>query len=229
MNRTIWTLAIVTWMSGCGDPNEPKLGDKDAESGPYCEETATDLALDEATPLGGSAQDLLALVPEPWLETLTYADGGTTGLAFTLDASAATASWIVGEAVYPDNGGNTPAIAIECPPRIAIDVGLAFGTQDGAFDEPSTPITLTSYDGATLDFWHDLDPESLGGTFDMDAVTEEPDWDERSLTLSGSITADGTSGAIEGQISGEDDCAEGDPCTAWAQLVEVGTWGETEE
>ena len=70
---------------------------------PYCEDVATDLALDEVTDLGFAAQAMvdLAVTPSPFAETFTWAAGGETELTLTV-GPAGTARGSVRPAAVAD-------------------------------------------------------------------------------------------------------------------------------
>ncbi|MDP2312190.1 MAG: hypothetical protein Q8P41_04740 [Pseudomonadota bacterium] len=213
-------LALLVPLAGCP-------GDK-VNEGPSCESASTELALDEVTVLGFSAADVLVNLAPHEDAVLTWADGTVTDLSLDF-APGATARFIDLTEVPPTGSGPTPAIAIVCDDYVEIDVGLGFATADGAFAEDlATLMGATAADTAWID--EPLDLEALAGTFDLVPFVDAEDWDELSASIRVDLAAGApTSGVISGVASGEDECAEGDECTAWATQVPVGTWGPTPE
>ena len=214
--RCIGMLAVV---AGCG------LGGKDLETGPYCEDTPTVVALDEVTDLGFAAQALVDLAQGDHTETFTWArDDSTTPLSLTVTHGGGEARFVDSTAVYPDGGGESPAIGVICEDRVEVDVDLQFATDDGAFDE-AWALAIWGVESDTATFRQDLDPDGLGGSYDMADDIGDEAYDDRSLWVGGAFALEGASGEVMGQISGSEDCDAGDTCTAWAASVSVGSWG----
>lgn len=188
---------------------------------PYCEDTRTAIAPDEATALGITANDVLAGLPAEETTTFRYVDGASTDLtiAFTPDAQA---YFVDSVAVYPETDGPVPAIAVVCDDRIEFDGTLAFATADGAFAESLAVTLAATADAANIR--EELDLDALTGTFDIEPFVDAEDYDALAAWIDVSFVAGQSQGKVEGQASGEDECADGDECTAWAQVVEVGTW-----
>lgn len=199
------------------------LGNDPAEL-PYCEDVATALAMDEVSPLGFSGADVLAFAAGTKDETLVYARRGVDDTPLTLElGSVDGARFVQSTAVYPDEGGVQADIGVVCDDRVEVDVAVELITADGAFDE-AWQGALVAISGDAASTRHELDPDALGGTYDMDVDIDVADYDARSLWVEIQLDAIGTSGAIRGQVSGEEDCTSGD-CAAWSSEVVVGTWG----
>jgi len=216
---------VVLWACSGGGPDDPSSTDTDTDevSGPHCEDTPTVVALDEVTPLGFAASELAAWAEGTHAETFVYAEGGSTPLTLAVTVGP-EARYVTSVAVYPDDG-TQPAIGVECFDRVEVDLSVSLETDDGAFDE-GFDTTLQSMDGLSAEWFATLDPGALGGSYDLD--DPEVDWSERKLFVQASFDAEGSSGSIAGQLSGQDDC-EGPDCAAWAMNVEVGHWGQGEE
>ncbi len=195
---------------------------------PYCEDTATEVALDEETDLGFAAQAVvdLAVTPSPWAETFTWERGGSTELTLTV-GPAGTALYVESEAVYPDSG-EVAAIGVECPNRVEVQAPVGFVTADGAFGE-SWDVVLSSVDGTTVTFGRELDPFGLTGSYDVLPDVGEPEYDELDLWVRGTFAAAGATGEVSGSASGEDECEDGETCSAWNSSFQVGTWGGEDE
>lgn len=215
-SHTLSALGLLS-LSAC-DPLVEKPADEDLGG---CVWTTTAVAMDEVTELGISANDLLALSEGERAETFTYAQGGTAALSLSV-SSLGTAAVLTGEPIASETD-----VYYDCPTTLSVDVTVGFSTDDGAFAESwDTALTTTADTVSSAFFWVELDPDALGGSYDFSADITEPDYDERSLWASGQISAEGAWGEIAGQVSGSDDCADGDECSAWASMVEVGQWGE---
>lgn len=210
-------LLLLAPLFGC----TPKPAD-----GPYCAQTVTDVALDEVTPIGVDAATVLADLPTTEDATLVYADATRTALALHY-APGDTARFVDQEAVYPE-GGTTIDIAVICDDYVAVDVNMDLTTDDGVFAETLGTEIQAGEDGIGHIF-QELDLDHMGGSFDIADYTTTSDWTDASAWVEATLDGDGTtSGIISGQVSGEDPCDSGDTCTAWAQNVDVGTWGGDE-
>ncbi len=213
-----YIVALVGLMVACNRGEESDLG-------PTCEGTPVVVALDEVTPIGLTAGDLIARIPAHQDAEFTYADGTTTPLAldFTVGAEATFTDL---EAVYPE--GNSIDIGVICDDAISVPVDLTFATADGVFDEAiSTPATATTEDLGSLN--KELDLAAMGGTFVIDDYTDVTDYTDARLFISVALHDDAvTTGAVNGDVSGEDPC-DGDTCSAWDAAVDVGLWGAPTE
>jgi hypothetical protein len=194
----------------------------DEGEGPFCEDTATVVALDEDTALGLPARVLtdLAVTPSPFAATLTLARGGTTPLTLLVD-EVGEARFVDSEAVYPDDGV-FPAIAIECPDRVELDVTGHFTSDDGAFAEVF-PTTLRATAADTATFSAVLDATTLQGSHDATLDVDEPDIATLDVVIDATFDAAGSHGLVHTVATGEEQCV-GNECTAWAADIEVGTW-----
>lgn len=202
-------------------------GDNKEASTPSCIATETDVALDEVSPLGFAPAEMLAQVPASDAAEFTYADASSTTLSLGF-APGTTATFVDLEADYPDTG-EVIDIGVICDDYVAVDVDLDFQTDDGVFDEA---LSSELHAGADLvvTLHVDLDLAAMGGTFDIGDYTTETDWDDARAGIDVAFTDGGpTSGIVAGDVSGQDECADGDQCSAWSSMVEVGTWGDAGE
>ncbi len=203
-------------------------GDRDSSTHgemPYCDDTRTELALDAVTPLGFSGADLVAGIPATETATLTWADDATTALTLTF-APGDRATHVDSEAVYPE-GGEGPAIGIECPDRVEVGGGFTFTTADGAFAE-SWEVAVRGTEPAPL-LRVELDLDGLSGTFDLVPFVTAEGWDDLSAAIEVSWADGASAGVIEGQASGSGPCEDDDDCTAWSESVDVAAWGAASE
>lgn len=211
--------ASVLLLVGCGSNR--------ALDGVRCEDHPTELAFDEASPLGFTPAELVAGIPASESPVLTWADGGTTLLTLGWTAGT-TARYVESVEVYPDDGGEHTLMAPVCDDRVEVDGTLTFATDDGAFAEVWTVVVAGASPDPRLTVPLALD--DLAGDFDLEPFVDAEDWDELSASVA--ITwADGASaGVVSGQASGEEDgCVTGETCSAWAEEVDVATWGAPAE
>lgn len=193
------------------------------DEGVHCEDTPRDIAMDEVTPIGRTAEDVIAQVPVEEATTLGYADGATTPLTLGF-APAGTARFVDSEAVYPE-GGEVPAIAVICDDRIEADGVFTFATEDGAFAESFDAPVAATESAITLNV--ELDLDGLSGTFRIEPFVQAEDYDELRAWIDVRFAEGASSGSVAGQASGEEEC-DGDDCAAWAEQVPVGTWPPAE-
>ncbi|MDP2306537.1 MAG: hypothetical protein Q8P18_10990 [Pseudomonadota bacterium] len=195
---------------------------------PICRSTRTEIALDEVTPLGFSAADVLAHLAPQEDAALRWADGTVTDLSLDF-APGTTARFVDGTVEPPTSGAPMPEIAIVCDDYIEVDVAIGFATADGEFAEQlKSRIRAITADTGVIDAALALD--ALVGTFDLAPFVEAESWDDLTAWVHVDLTSDGrTRGYVAGTASGEEPCAEGEECTAWAEDVAVATWGEPAE
>lgn len=212
-------LPLVLLLAACPTVEKPDDG-LDSE-GPHCEDTSTAITFDEVTALGFSAADVLLSVPTAQTTEFAYVDdrSAVLDLGFT---PGPTAWFVASEAVYPDSGEESPAIGVECEDRVEIDGTFTFTTDDGAFAESFASTVAAT--GSAVTLRQELDLDALAGTFDLAFYVQSSDWDELAAWIDVVFVGGASSGAVSGQASGEDECEDGEECTAWAEMVEVGSW-----
>jgi hypothetical protein len=214
-------ISLLLFAIACDD------GDKEDNTGPSCKDTEHPIGLDDDTPLGFTARQIADLVTPPYAGVLTWADGATTGLDVVLTPDGE--AWFIDSEVVEGTGDTQPAIWPICEDRVAISAAFTFNTDDGAFAE-SWSCRPEATEATSATWSHPLDLDALEGTFDLVPFVESTDYDELRAWIDGVVTAPGSStGVIAGQASGEEDCDPGDTCVAWAENVDVGTWGSIEE
>ena len=211
-------LPLLTLVA-CGDENK---GDDVVAEMPYCEETRTEVGLDEVSPLGFSGAQVLALAEGEWTSTLVFDGGSETPLAIGVTALDATAVHVDSEAVYP-TGGEVADIAVICDDYVEVQVFSSFVSEDGSFDE-AWSVPLRSFDGLQAGASVDFDDQALQGSYRFTEL-DPSEYDEVIHFLTASFDGAATSGVVDAQATGQEDCT-GSDCTAWAANFTVATWGE---
>lgn len=165
------------------------------DGGSYCLDTPTVLAPGDATPLGVSAEQLLADKLGARATTLTFADeplslsdawkGKQLPLTVELRYEGGEVRWIDSEPNPDwDDSGNDSGFPGECIDRLEIDVALDFVTEGGEFDEhPAATLSATTPDRAEL--LADLLPPGLAGSFDPAALYGDPEWMVNKVQVAG--------------------------------------------
>lgn len=228
MRSSGWLGAMAVAMVACTGaepPNEQPGGQFGEEAGAHCVVlTETPLALDEISPLGFSAQELLALAAGASEHELDWVQlGQTTSLSLAV-TSLDSASYVE-QGVERDEGYGGPEPW--CPNVVKVAVRLELSTEDGALAESAeTALTSEGADRVSLT----LPLDAVAGSFDpWDHVPAGTDFDEVRAWLELNFDASGLSGRIDGQGSG----VVGDPndpdSVAYAQGFDIATFGDTEE
>lgn len=192
--------------SGCGDAAARTDADGDQISGGQTGEESLGcaavnrqpLAAGAVSPLGFSANQLFEALGTQQSITLTWAEGGTTRLAVTIDASSAEVEFIDRElGVAP--GGREPAgeVAIDCSDVLSAELTLRFVTDDGAFDE-TWSVTLSADTLTTARVFHRFDASALSGSFRVTQV-DAAEFDELRTYLSLSFVEHVWSGSLHGE------------------------------
>ena len=218
MHRTLLTIPAWLLITGCfqGDKN-------DLEDGPYCENTATVLALDEASALGFSGADMLALAEGGFDETLTWAaDSSTTPIHISVGYAEGEVRFVDSEAVYPEGEGETPAIGVECEDFVEVDVSVVVTTTDGALDE-TYELALISFEGTHISTSASFDHTEMGGSYEF-TLMDPSEYDDVTHGLDMAFDAAGSSGELTAMAEGCDDDCTGDECTCWASIDTIASW-----
>lgn len=216
---------VLLGAAGCG-----LFDGKEEVNGPSCEDTPTVITAEEVSALGFAAADVLAFSEGAQTPTFTWTgSGATTAMTLTLNrASDGEVRFVDSEAVAGDTG-MSPAIWVECTDRVEVDMELYLSTEDGVLDWVG-PVVLVATEASASSWSLTLAPEDLATPFPVSDYTDTTDYDEVALYLDAAYDASGTRGALTLHMSGsDDDCVDGDDCTAWASQDELGTWGAATE
>lgn len=157
---------MILLLLGCGD------GTKDETDGPSCDRTETALTIDESTPLGFSAGELLT-----WLE-------GTDVVPFTLAgdsadrdveivvASDGVYTWVDQEEAPSTGGGMEPAIGVVCEDSVEVGATVGFTTSTGEFAE-SWAVTLAASASGAARATVDVELDEVEGSYAPEASAIE--------------------------------------------------------
>lgn len=198
------------------------LDENKEASGPSCVDTPTDVTMDEVTPLGFAANDVLPLAAGTHGVQFVYPDDGATVTTIVVTPGAA-ARYVDSVADYPDTGA-VPAIDVICESRVEIDATETFVSADGAFDE-AWDYVLSATEVGLVSFAGQIPDATFHGSYVLADHTTATDYDKLTASVTANFAADSLQGSLDGQASGEDkDCVDGEACTAWAEMIEIGTW-----
>lgn len=220
-----WLLVPLVLTTACTLGTDPDDGGQiGEESGARCEAVGrTALAVDEESALGFAPQALVDLAVGSTTSTLDWADGTSTPLVE--DVVVTGAMELVDYEVIDTGTGDGTQTAMEmalwCPDQVEIEVTLSLTTDDGRLAESvATRLQASEVDLVTA--WMTLDQPQ--GTFDAwDFAPAGNDYDDMRAWIDLTWDASGASGVVHGQGEGTD----GD--TAFAENVDIGSWGVVEE
>ena len=211
-------LVASTALSACSDPETSAGGQIGGEAAQCKAVTTTPLPMDQASVLGFSGADVMALAGGDHTATLTWAKGGTTDVTVSVATTAPEARYLDME--YVDDGsGIEPAIG--CADVVEVDVTFGFTTADGAFAE-SWASKIQAPSATEASFYRELDLGGLAGSY---AVTEvDPAaFDEVRAFLDATFDATGAHGTVSGQAILNGDASDPDS-TASAQMFDIASW-----
>jgi hypothetical protein len=170
------------------------------EGGVVCQAvTTTPLGLDDPTPLGFSAGELLDATMGDHGAAVAWITGAETDMAIALsyvDGSAEfqERDWVGGE-------GSLELAASGCPDVIQLSARVDVATADGALDESWEVVALAD-SASRLSFTRVL--EELSGSLSIEDFAPDGDWTGIRAWVDLAIGADGVTGKLSGQVSGED-------------------------
>jgi hypothetical protein len=169
------------------EPDGPGMGGQfGQEDEPWCvEASAAPLAVDETSSLGFAPQGVLDLVLGDHAPTLTWADGGSTGLSLPVDDRGE--AW---EITYE----NTSEYDIGCASSVGIAVTVGFVTEDGRFDE-GWDLRLEAWEEGSVA--HRITLDSIAGTFTLADHVDISEYEETWVDLHLQFDDAGATGLIE--------------------------------
>jgi len=172
-------LAAVVFAAGCGNDDDKK--EEEAYSG--CEDTVSVLSATDAVSdlLGWSADDLLGwadggfTVTAAWSADTTFLTqsplGGETELVVTITYDGGEIREVDSQPVEGEN-----ELAVDCQPRLEVEVTITAVTADGAFDETwsavlSRSVSYQTDDEKPLMLHAEFDPAVLAGAFEIESIS----------------------------------------------------------
>ena len=213
-----------------GDPTENSgdvTGPADGGGAP-CIDTPTVIAVDADTPLGNTAQGLLAdkLGPRSTLltfseEPLSLADawrGVTLPLSVEVRYEGGEIRWVDSE-INPESGGE--GFPGECLDRLEVDVGFDFVTEGLEFDEHRDAV-LQFFDAESAQMRVELLPPGLNGSLDPATLykDEEPQWIVTGIEIGAQFQGAALGGSLLNEVQ------VGDDESGFAGFGSVGWWGD---
>jgi hypothetical protein len=189
---TAMTTAMLTAVPGCGG----QVGEETF----MCDVVSrTPLALDEQTPLGFAARQVLDATMGEHPAVLVWAGGDETDATFELAYVDGSAEFL--EREWVDDGSGAELAPFDCADVVRFRVRLDASTTDGALAE-SWELEADAAVAGELTLTHLL--SSLSGSLDITAFAPEGDFDGMRAWLNLRVDAGGVTGAISGQAEGSD-------------------------
>lgn len=159
-----------------------------------CDATEQAFATAEQTPLGYSADDLVADIAAQHDTTMTYEDGSSTAVATIALVQ------LIGDARFVDQEPREGTSPEECTDFVDVDAEVTFATDDGAFDEVLTGRVHHGEGHADQTLWFSMPEEDLayGQLHGSYQVTEVDPADCETLEFGWGIDflADGSTGSV---------------------------------
>jgi len=198
------------------DPDAGPRDPDDAEGGltgsGYCQAgDKTPLGLNEDSPLGFSAADILAFSEGTHEETIRW--NPYDGVAFTPESGEQTITITVtrsGEPRFvlpkaPDDGTEELLVDIEggCMSWVEVPVDVTVETSGGALDETFEGLLRSHHPLSASVFYFTPDPEELGGDFEVATSGEWEGFTLAQLTLNVRFSPYGVGGTFNGMLEKE--------------------------
>lgn len=217
MSRTSLAAALLLALTGC----DLFSADKPVTVA-LCDESEAIVGAGDLTPMGFSADQMMAVVAGELADTFRYASGGSTPLTLRLSTDSRVALFAdraAGDGAVFETGTGDEA----CRSSLSINATLAFSTEDGAFAETLSG-TVWAEDLDLVRFKADIDPDALVGDLDVSAALPEGDWASVALDLEGSSDGVNSWGGVGGQATSPEVCDETGVCVTSTSPFGVGDW-----
>lgn len=195
--------------------------DRQGEAGAGCTDTYTDLAIDEVSPMGFSADEVLAAIAGSRSETLQWSDGSHTSVTVEATYGGGLTRFVDSEPT-PSDGGMENAAAALCEDRVEIEAQVSVSTDDGLLNE-IFDVMLGADESTSADFTvSDLAPADLVGAYEIREI-DTAQYDTVAVSVHVGIGEEDTWGQVSefGEYAEVDD---GDGGVAMAENVETGRW-----
>lgn len=212
-------MSIVA-LVGCSSVDPPAPGGQTGEESFGCLTVSTETAsLGEATRLGFSGSEVLAVVQPENTSTFTWADASETPVTVAVTVTGTTVEVRDNEWKAPDDGREIGSP--NCEDAVAIEAQLAFATGDGSFDE-SFDLVLVASNPDAARAYVERESTELAGSYEVTAL--DPAGRRVRLFWSFTFDAQGVHGSVDGQA--EDLPGDSPDGTVSAEGFDVGTFGE---
>ncbi|MBW1877660.1 MAG: hypothetical protein JRI25_07415 [Deltaproteobacteria bacterium] len=193
------------------------LGEGDTAN--RCDEDVALYQLDERSPLGFTAEDVLENALGTRWEAASWVTGdGITEITFTL-------AWDGGPVLFHDledlGGESYPTAASLCEDWLEVVVDLTFATDDGSFDESAT-VSLVASDPESPFVDFALDPSALSGRYEV-VELEADQWDVVHLMVYNSFRGGSISGDIR-LLAERTEAEDGAESVSDAAIEDVLVW-----
>lgn len=218
--------------TGRDDPTDSTGTTGTTEANKPCIDTPTVLAVDESSPLGFSAAQLLQDKLGKRSSTLIFAPDPTVlsddrkNKQLPLEVELRHEG---GEVRFIDSSENpdydnqgTESGLIDCTDRLEVDVEVDFVTAAKEFDEHRMGIlTATTVDRAQLDV--DLSPPGLEGNLDEATIYTDPEWVITRIDLGGTWQGTSAGGSVltEILVGGDSGFAGYGPIASWGDAIDL--------
>lgn len=202
-------LLLSSAATGCVAEPEPEPSDLAGENGSSCVGTPTVLAVDEVSPLGFAAADVLSFAAGEHASPLFWREQGSESMVEVGPESgestlSVTITHAGGEIRYvdyePAEGEGFEEDFSDCADQLEIEVMAQIGSGSGALAE-SIPVTLTATHDLLAHFSAAIEPEDIMGS--MTVTSLDPQFDVGAIDLDVGISSYGLSGSITGMVSAE--------------------------
>jgi hypothetical protein len=200
MRRLAPAALLVVTVSGCGDDAGGSVPEGSGSGYRGCDETAVVHGLDQVSPLGFAATDVLAHAsssaaqPLHWSEDWVFrpANGAESTISLAVEHRGGGVRYV--SSTHPD--GEDPG---RCKDRVEVDVALTVSTADGALSE-TVAATMTATHPRHAEIEAALDPAKLDGGV---TISEPDDWTIVELTLHGGFLDGYTWGRLAVGLEGQ--------------------------
>jgi len=184
---------------------------------PYCEETRTQVQLDEATGFGFTAAELFAAYSDSWSGVVALDSGEELRLSMQLEAAGDVVVVVDSyPADVPDGIDFINEVDLSCIPTLQAPLQATLRTEDGRLDERlNGTLTARSLEYGTFRGTQDL--ELFNGSWDLETIDRDFTRDEFLV-----VDAELESGGNRGRVGIEGDGSNGQ--TSWHGVVAFLAW-----
>ncbi len=191
------------------------------EAGAGCTDSYTELAADEVSALGFSADEVLAAIAGSRSETLQWADGPQTSITVEAIHTGGPIRFVDSEPT-PHDGGMDLLAAAHCEDRVEIEAQVTVTTDDGLLNE-TFDVMLAADEPTSADFTaSDLAIDDLAGDYQIREI-DTSQYDTVAVSIHVGIGMEDTWGQVS-EFGEYIEQGNGDSGVAMAENVETGAW-----